>query len=197
MKTLLEEVKGFDPYNEQEEADKKLLMTYLTMFDDIFYRENLMAHMTSSPWIVNQDMSKVLMIYHNIYDSWGWCGGHCDGDEDTLHVALKEGMEETGLTKLTPLSEHIMAIDILPVPPHKKRGKFVSSHVHLNVTYACVADETENLHIKADENSGVRWIPVEEIDTWVREEDMKPVYHKLVEKTKVMAEQKRKVSLQD
>ena len=36
MKTLLEEVKGFDPYNEQEEADKELLMTYLTMFDDIF-----------------------------------------------------------------------------------------------------------------------------------------------------------------
>ena len=53
MKTLLEEVKGFDPYNEQEEADKELLMTYLTMFDDIFYRENLMAHMTSSPWTVS------------------------------------------------------------------------------------------------------------------------------------------------
>ena len=61
MKTLLEEVKGFDPYNEQEEADKELLMTYLTMFDDIFYRENLMAHMTSSPWIVNQDMSLSLI----------------------------------------------------------------------------------------------------------------------------------------
>lgn len=40
MKTLLEEVKGFDPYNEQEEADKELLMTYLTMFDDIFYYKN-------------------------------------------------------------------------------------------------------------------------------------------------------------
>ena len=58
-----------------------------------------------------------------------------------IHVALKEGREETGLKKLELLSESILAIDILPVPPHVKRGAFVSSHVHLNVTYLCQADE--------------------------------------------------------
>lgn len=186
MKALYQQVQTFQPWNEQEAADKCLLLQYLELFDDIFYRENKIAHITSSPWIINQDASKVLMVYHNIYDSWGWCGGHCDGDEDTLFVALKEGKEESGLRKLTPLSEQILAIDILPVPPHKKHGNYVSSHIHLNVTYACVADETEVLHMKADENSGVAWIPTAQIDTWVKEEAMKPVYHKLMEKTKAL-----------
>ena len=127
---------------------------------------------------------RVLMIYHNIYNSWGWCGGHADGDRDLIHVALKEGREETGLKKLELLSESILAIDILPVPPHVKRGAFVSSHVHLNVTYLCQADERDTLCSKPDENSGVRWIAVEEIDHYVTEEDMKPVYRKLVEKSR-------------
>ena len=57
-----------------------------------------MAHMTASSWIVNEDYTKVLMIYHNIYNSWAWTGGHADGDEDLLHVAVKEAREETGLS---------------------------------------------------------------------------------------------------
>ncbi|MCR0497146.1 NUDIX domain-containing protein [[Clostridium] innocuum] len=101
-----------------------------------------------------------------------------------IHVALKEGREETGLKKLELLSESILAIDILPVPPHVKRGAFVSSHVHLNVTYLCQADERDTLCSKPDENSGVRWIAVEEINHYVTEEDMKPVYRKLVEKSR-------------
>ena len=33
MKTLLEEVKGFDPYNEQEEADKELVLAHQAQTD--------------------------------------------------------------------------------------------------------------------------------------------------------------------
>lgn len=38
---------------------------------------------------------------------------------------------------------------------HEKRGAYVSSHLHLNVTYLLEADDREALHKKADENSGV------------------------------------------
>lgn len=177
-----EEIMRFQPYNEQEKQDKMVLLRYLETFDDIFERKNVFAHMTASPWIVNKDRTKVLMIYHNIFRSWGWCGGHCDGEEDCAGVALREGKEETGLHNLVLLSKDIMAIDILPVPPHVKRGSFVSAHVHLNVTYLYEADEREAVRIKPDENSGVRWIDAAELDQWVSEEDMKPVYHKLMEK---------------
>ena len=147
---LYQKLKTFQPWNEQEAADQRVMLAYMEQFPDIYNRENVFAHMTSSPWIMNHTKDKVLMIYHNIYRSWGWCGGHCDGDHDSIHVALKEGKEETGLQHLKLVSKDILAIDILPVPPHTKRGKFVSAHVHLNVTYLCIADEGEALTIKPD-----------------------------------------------
>ena len=184
LMALCDELLDYIPYNIQEEADRTVMLRYLRDFSNVYTRENVYGHITSSPWIINADASRVLMIYHNIYDSWGWCGGHADGDRDLIHVALKEGTEETGLKHLQLLDKRILAIDILPVPPHMKRGAFVSAHVHLNVTYLCQADEQEALTSKPDENSGVKWIPVEEIEQIVTEEDMKPVYRKLMEKSR-------------
>ena len=39
-------------------------------------------------------LSKILMAYHKIYNSWAWVGGHSDGDSDLLYVAMKEAKEE-------------------------------------------------------------------------------------------------------
>lgn len=180
--SLYQNLLRYHCYNDQERADRNVFLAYMEQFPNIYQRENVFAHITSSPWIMNKDRDKVLMIYHNIYRSWGWCGGHCDGDKDLIAVALREGMEETGLKELTLVSPEILAIDILPVPPHVKRDRFVSSHVHLNVTYLCIADESMQLYSKPDENSGVAWIPVKNINDYVTEEDMKVVYQKLNEK---------------
>lgn len=184
MEDLKFTLKNYRPFNEQEQGDRDVMLRYLHDFPDIYQRSNVYGHMTSSPWIMNITGTKVLMIYHNIYRSWGWCGGHCDGDEHLLDVAICEGKEETGLHNLKAVTEELLAIDILPVPPHWKRGTFVSSHVHLNTTFLCIADEDEELHHKPDENSGVKWIPVEEINEYVTEEDMKVVYKKLIEKSR-------------
>ena len=129
---------------------------------DIFTRENEVAHFTASSWLVNKEHTKVLMIYHNIYHSWSWTGGHADGDTDLLAVAMREAMEETGVKTIAPVSKYLFSIEILTVDGHIKRGKYVPSHLHLNVTYLLEADEAEVLHIKQDENSGVAWFTLEE-----------------------------------
>ena len=77
---LYEELCAYTPCNLQEEADRKVMMRYLKEFPNVYTRDNVYGHITSSPWIINADASKVLMIYHNIYNSWGWCGGHADGE---------------------------------------------------------------------------------------------------------------------
>ena len=46
---------------------------------------------------------------------------------------------------------------------HWKRGKYVASHLHLNVTYLMEADPKAPVRKKPDENSAVAWIPVEQI----------------------------------
>ena len=179
---LKEQIENYIPDNEQEENDKEMMLKYIDTFEDVLTRENRMCHFTASNWIVNKERTKVLMIYHNIYKSWAWTGGHADGDSDLLHVALKEVEEETGLKNLKLLSDGIFGIQILTVDSHIKRGKFVPSHLHLDCCFLLEADENEVLKIKADENSGVEWIDIDKSIEITNEAKMKPIYTKLNEK---------------
>ena len=94
---LYEKLMRYIPANEQEENDKRLMLQFLRENDDAFLRTNETAHFTASSWIVNGGRDKVLMVYHNIYNSWSWTGGHADGEEDLLTVAMREAQEETGV----------------------------------------------------------------------------------------------------
>ena len=97
---LREQIKEYKPYNEQEEKDKEMMLKYIDTFEDVLTRENEMCHFTASNWIVNKDRTKVIMIYHNIYKSWAWTGGHADGDSDLLHVTLKEANDKIWENKI-------------------------------------------------------------------------------------------------
>ncbi len=163
MEQLLQQVLAYTPWNEQEEADKKILLSFLNSGEDILTRNNEVAHLTASAWVVSPDRSSVLMAYHNLYDSWAWLGGHADGDGDLMAVAMREVTEESGLSALRPLQDGIFSLETLCVNGHEKRGKYVSSHLHLNVTYLFEGDCAASLAIKPDENSAVAWIPVSEI----------------------------------
>lgn len=182
---VYETIHNYHPVNEQEQRDREVMLQYTELFDNILERENVFAHFTASPWIVNRDGSKVLLIYHRIYDSWGWCGGHCDGEEDFLAVALQEGREETGLPSILPACHDILALDVIPVISHVRRGRFVSAHVHLNLTYLCTADESALLHHKEDETRGAMWVKKEEVSGLVAPWDrlMIPIYEKLMRRT--------------
>ena len=154
-----EQIADYKPYNEQEAHDQAVMRQLLATQPDLFTRENQVVHMTASSWLLNATHDKVLMIYHNIYHSWAWTGGHADGDRDLLAVAKREAMEETGVTEIRAISEDIFSLEILTVDGH---GVYVPSHLHLNVSYLLEADEEEVLRIKPDENSGVRWFFLEE-----------------------------------
>lgn len=176
------EIENYLPYNCEEEKDKEVIIKYIDTFEDVLTRNNEIGHLTSSCWIVNKEKTKVLMVYHNIYDSWSWSGGHADGDSNLLHVALKEAMEETGLKEVKPLSNNIFSLEVMGVNGHMKKGKYISSHIHLNVTYLLCADENEVLHIKEDENSAVKWFELDQAVRASNEPYMKKIYSKLNKK---------------
>lgn len=184
---LKEQIENYKPYNEQEEKDKEIMLKYINTFDDVLTRNNEFGHFTASSWAVNKQRTKVLMIYHNIYKSWAWTGGHADGEENLLNVAIRELKEETGVKNVRVLNNDIFSLEIICVDGHVKRGKYVSSHVHLNVTYLLEVDEEETLKIKEDENSGVKWVNIEDVEKvtdekWVREN----IYRKENEKLKML-----------
>ena len=176
---LREKIENYKPYNEQEEKDKELMLRYIDTFEDVLTRKNEICHFTASNWIVNKERTKVLMIYHNIYKSWAWTGGHSDGDSNLLNVALKEAREETGLSNLKVLDENFLGIQILTVDSHIKRGKFVAAHLHLDCCFLLEADENDTIRIKEDENSNIKWVDINDSLKITNESQMVPIYKKL------------------
>ena len=146
-------------------------------------RDSEIAHITSSGFILNKSLSKVLMIHHNIRKTWAWTGGHADGDSDLLAVATREAFEETGVN-VTPISTNIASVDVLAVSRHFKNNKYINAHLHLSIAYLFSADEEETLVVKPDENSGVEWFPIGKINEELFTDRDVYLYSKLINQAK-------------
>ena len=184
--SLLESIKKFKPLNQQEACDKERMIAYMAKNENCLSRENDTAHFTASMWTVNRERTKTLMVYHNTYNSWSWIGGHADGEEDLRSVAMGELKEETGVKNAVLLSPEIFSLEILTVDGHVRKGIYVPSHLHMNVTYFAQAEENQELIVNSAENQGVKWWPLEDAlkvstEPWMVEW----VYKKLVERSRL------------
>ena len=184
MSKTVEMLKNYVPYNEQEKQDINLIIKAEEKFKDILTRDNQFCHLTASAFITNKQRTKVLCVYHNIYKSWCWVGGHADGDDDMLYVAKKETVEETSLKNFKLVGDGVFTVDALPVASHVRKGKYVPSHIHFNVTYLFEADENDAIQILEAENSKIGWLLYDELIKKSGDPHMIPSYKKIIEKIK-------------
>lgn len=183
----IDDIKAYVPQSPAEEADKRQILDYVNQFPDtILTRENPIAHITASGFILSRDGNWVLMAHHNIFKVWAWTGGHADGEADLLSVALREAREETGADHIVPLSPAIASLEILPVWGHVKRGKYVCAHQHLNVSYLLTADRDSPLTVREGENTRVGWLPADRLLELTCEWQMDEVYTKLLERGRTL-----------
>lgn len=178
---LRQKIENYIPFNEQEERDKDQFLNFIDTFDDVLTRDNIFGHFSASAFVINKERNKMVVVYHIINDGWIYPGGHADGEEDFLSVAVREVEEETGL-KVKVLDENIYAIQSAPVKGHIKRGKYVSSHLHFDVLYIMEADDKIPLIYREDESKGVKWIPFEEADNKTMCDFIRPIHKKLIKK---------------
>ena len=172
---------AYVPETEQERRDRNEILLAAEQYGtQLLWRSHAESHFTCSGFVMDTRLEKVLMVYHRIYDSFAWTGGHADGSNDFLWTAVREAKEETGIRKPYPLTGAILSLDILPVRAHQKNGTPVPEHQHYNVTYGLIADTRETLRIAPDENTAVDWIPVEKLPEICKEPHMLPVYEKVI-----------------
>ena len=182
---LFDIITNYKPMNQQEEYDRNQMLQFMKNNANYLDRENQIGHFTASMWTVNKERTKTLMVYHNLYNSWSWIGGHADGMENLIEVALKELREETGIKNVRLVTEDVFSLETLSVNGHMRKGVWVPSHLHFNLTFLAEAEETEELAVKEDENSAVQWWTFEEAfkvstEQWMIEN----IYKKLIERSR-------------
>ena len=144
------------PYEEEAE----FIEDFIDLTNDplAFKRERLEGHFTASSWIVNKKRTHTLLTLHRKLGRWLQLGGHADGNENLVEVALQEAEEESGLTSLKLVEVSIFDIDkhIIPERPH------VLEHFHFDVRYLLEADINEPLKI-SDESISLAWIAFDSV----------------------------------
>ncbi len=178
---LRNKIEKYVPIDEEEDKIKEYMLKYIDTFDDVLTRDNEFGHFASSAFVVNKEKSKMLVVYHNIYDSWIYPGGHADGESDLLNVAVREVFEETGLN-VKVLDDSIYAISADPIIGHVKRGKYVPAHTHLGVIYLMEADDKVPLKYREEESQGVKWISLDEAVGNDIVDFAKPIHKRLIKK---------------
>jgi 8-oxo-dGTP pyrophosphatase MutT (NUDIX family) len=162
-------------YNEEREFIPRFLE--LLQHPDAYQRTHLPGHITGSSWIVNNDGSKVVLVKHAALHKWLQPGGHADGDENVLRVAIREANEETGLTNLTPVAAGLFDIDIHSIPARKDLS--FPQHDHYDVRFLFQANENDPLKI-SDESTDLKWIELGDLEKFNAETSILRLRSKLV-----------------
>lgn len=146
----------------EEEASFKKDFIDLTFDDLAFVRERLAGHFTGSAWIVNKRRTHTLLTLHRKLNRWLQLGGHADGNENLLEVAMNEAKEESGLTSLRFVDSGIFDIDRHVIPA---KGD-VPEHFHYDVRFLIEAEMNEPLVI-SEESKDLAWIPFDSVQDLV------------------------------
>jgi 8-oxo-dGTP diphosphatase len=124
-------------------------------------------HFTASA-IVFDHRQRVLFVHHNKIGQWLYPGGHIDPNEDPAQAALREVLEETGVSAeivSDPLPRY-PAVTVHP-PPYailemQVNDFKVGPHRHIDLVYVLRA-KSEQVTAQRDEVSAARWVPIADV----------------------------------
>lgn len=171
LKLLLENYKT--PFEEE----KSFVTDFIDLTGDdlAFSRERTEGHFTASAWIVNKRRTHTLLTLHEKLNRWLQLGGHADGNENLLEVAMDEAREESGLSSLRIVDRFIFDIDkhLIPSSPSAVQ------HFHYDVRFLIEAEINEPLTISA-ESKDLAWISFDSVPDIVR---YNPSILRMLEKT--------------
>ena len=158
--SLIQEIKS---YQTRFSEEAKFTAPFLDLLNQerCFHRDHLPGHITGSAWIVNKDRTKVLLVHHAKLNRWLQPGGHADGEEDVLNVALRESDEETGVKNFNVLQKTIFDLDIHTIPARKD----FPQHEHYDIRFLIEANDHDEV-VVSEESHDVKWIPLKDLATY-------------------------------
>jgi len=162
MRTQL--IAELENYHTDNAIEQLCIPKFLELLNEprCFYRDCFPAHITGSALLLSADGDKVLMNHHKSLNMWMQFGGHADGDEDILAVAIRETMEESGIIAFKPITPNIVDLDIHEIPANVKKNE--PTHFHYDIRYL-MRMTGEQQAIISDESNALQWMTFEEART--------------------------------
>lgn len=157
----LQLIKAFRLYRTKYEEEAFFIPRFkslITNFSNCYDRSLLSGHITASAWVVDNHGASALLLNHKKLKRWLQPGGHADGDENILAVAIREVKEETGLDKIKLIEKNIFDIDIHLIPSSNN----VTAHFHYDIRFLMVVDKMASITINYESND-FTWIPLEKV----------------------------------
>lgn len=166
---LLGMLERYRPIDRLDEACATRFISFVSAQPQCFERELAVGHVTGSAWVMDAAGERVLLTHHAKLDIWVQPGGHCDGQSDVAAVALREAVEETGLTDLELVDTAIFDLDIHPIPA--RAG--VPTHEHFDVRFAFrVRAGGSEAFVVTDESHALAWVRLDTLERYTRERSM-------------------------
>lgn len=159
-------IRFFSGYSTPFPEEELFISRFLELLShpNCFERTHLPGHITGSAWIIDSPRTKALLVHHAKLNKWVQPGGHADGDENVLRVALREAEEETGLKKLSIVTSTPFDVDIHTIP---KRIDF-PEHFHFDIRFLIEASPEDQL-VVSEESHDVKWIPLASLKEYNQE----------------------------
>jgi len=170
-------VNSLRDYQTPFQEEKDFILRFLSLLQELpcFERTHLPGHITGSAWITDATHTQVLLVHHAKLNKWVQPGGHADGDENILRVALKEAEEETGLKEFRIIDPSTpFDVDIHAIPA---RAEF-PAHYHYDVRFLLEADPGNSIHV-SEESYDVKWIKLSDLEKYNKERSVCRMKEKL------------------
>lgn len=150
-------LRGWRAPDEGQERLRADYLAHLRLHPDAVLRDGPPEHFTVGVLVLDATRTSVLLTLHARARRWFQLGGHLEpGDEDVLAGALREAVEESGLSA-DQLTLH-------PEPVHLDRhelgGSFGRCREHLDIRYVAVAADGAQ-EVCSEESLELGWWPVD------------------------------------
>lgn len=137
---LVNHLKRHTPADADEADSLAKTIAFIESEPQAFERRLQKGHVTGSALLAGPD-GKVLLMHHKALDKWLQFGGHADGDENILRVAIREAEEESGIGDLTLLSDGIADVDIHMIPDRPAKNE--PAHLHYDIRFILCTGKTD------------------------------------------------------
>ena len=147
--TLLETYKITEPI---DEVLKRHLFDFVKIYPNCFARDCLSGHVTGSAVVINPEKN------HKKLGFWMQFGGHSDNGSDTLKVAKRELVEESGIKEANLFLNNIFDIDIHSYPQKGDEPE----HLHYDVRFLFETPLDTVINRQEAEVNEIKWVALPE-----------------------------------